>query len=240
MKYLLDNELAPLTFSWGFIEGPLSKVADYWVPWTKGIHGSVETEVLMATLPTALRKLEPLITPHSRELLLSTRSQWVAYFDNGKHGGDPQSRVGHVCRALKCRGVAVTCVPHTLKSRARDAKGVYGCVQFILFASETRQYLNYERSLAAANDGGRWVFHANGTPQPFEEPERYEAKRVMDRFTPEMLERYCTALGIRLFDPNFYGPDGLLISTPGFRPGHFIPLTLEQARERIGMGINPS
>ncbi len=123
---------------------------------------------------------------------------------------------------------------------ARDAKGVYGCVQFILFASETRQYLNYERSLAAANDGGRWVFHANGTPQPFEEPERYEAKRVMDRFTPEMLERYCTALGIRLFDPNFYGPDGLLISTPGFRPGHFIPLTLEQARERIGMGINPS
>ena len=117
MKYLLDNELAPLTFSWGFIEGPLSKVADYWVPWTKGIHGSVETEVLMATLPTALRKLEPLITPHSRELLLSTRSQWVAYFDNGKHGGDPQSRVGHVCRALKCRGVAVTCVPHTLKSR---------------------------------------------------------------------------------------------------------------------------
>ena len=122
MKYLLDNELAPLTFSWGFIEGPLSKVADYWVPWTKGIHGSVETEVLMATLPTALRKLEPLITPHSRELLLSTRSQWVAYFDNGKHGGDPQSRVGHVCRALSAGELPLP----ASRTRSRVAAGCEG------------------------------------------------------------------------------------------------------------------
>ena len=236
MRYLLDNELAPLTFSWGFVESPLSVVGNYFAGWLRGIHSSVAVEAVNAALPGALRKLEPLITPARRTLLLSTPSRWTAYFDNGSGGGDPQSRVGHVCQALRCRGLALHCVPHTLASEAKDAKGVYGSVQFILFASERRKFLNYERCIAAANDGGKWVFYTSGTPQPFEEPKRYLAKRVVDRFTPEMLERYCSALGIQLFAPEFYGPEGLLISVLDPLPSRFVPVTLEEARERIGFG----
>jgi hypothetical protein len=33
---------------------------------------------------------------------------------------------------------------------------------------------------------------------------------MVDRFTPEMLESYCAALGITLFSPDFYGEQSLL------------------------------
>jgi hypothetical protein len=67
------------------------------------------------------------------------------------------------------------------------------------------------RSIAAVNDGGRWTWDESGTPQLFETPDRYAARRIRDRFTIEMLDAYCRALGIRYFDSEFYGPDAVLI-----------------------------
>jgi hypothetical protein len=74
-----------------------------------------------------------------------------------------------------------------------------------MFAPHQTTWLNQERAVVAMNDGGSWLFSTDGTPQPFEEPESYKARRIADRFTDDMLERYCKALGIRLFDESFYG-----------------------------------
>lgn len=68
--------------------------------------------------------------------------------------------------------------------------------------------LKYARSVHAANDGGRWVFGQSGTPFPFEESERYAARRIRDRFTFAMLGRYLESLRIRAFDRDFYMPEG--------------------------------
>jgi hypothetical protein len=87
--------------------------------------------------------------------------------------------------------------------------------------------------MAAANDGGKWVFYASGTPQPFEEPERYKERRIRARFTDEMLERYCAALGISLFDEHFYGPSGFLVTVP--LPSGHNTMSLEEARELLGL-----
>jgi hypothetical protein len=38
-------------------------------------------------------------------------------------------------------------------------------------------------------------------------------RRTIDRFTPEMLESYCAALGIELFNADFYGEQCLLEHT---------------------------
>ena len=64
----------------------------------------------------------------------------------------------------------------------------------------------YRRSLAAANDGGRWVFEQSGTPYSFEELDAYAAPRKKNRFTDEMLHRYLNELGIPpLNDSGFSG-----------------------------------
>jgi hypothetical protein len=59
-----------------------------------------------------------------------------------------------------------------------------------------------------------------GDPLPFEKPEYYQARRVRDRFTDAMLEEYCRALGIDLFNENFYGPRfGILRDMRPLPPG---------------------
>jgi hypothetical protein len=69
-----------------------------------------------------------------------------------------------------------------------------GSVQFEMLGPFKNDFLNYIRTVHASFDGSRWVFDAVGTPQDFEELDAYKAPRVRDRFTSEMLERYCKAL----------------------------------------------
>lgn len=235
MKLLLDCKYAPLTFSWGFIEAPIEKIMDVWVPWSKVNFKNVETFVLRESFPLILKHLEPLTIPRHLELLVITNSSWVAYFDNGANGGDPESIIGYLCQVLRCRGVAVTSIPNTKKGSGRTATGTYGAVQFILFAPEEREFLNYERTILAANDGGKWVFRATGTELNFERTEQYRMRKIQDRFTSEMLEEYCLSLGIDLFNSDFYGPGGFLLKINNPLPPNHPNLSLIEAQRKLGL-----
>jgi len=102
---------------------------------------------------------------------------------------------------------------------------------FGMFGPEGTHFLNYVRSIHVAHDGSRWDFGTSGTPQPFERPEAYTARRVRDRFTSEMLEEYCKALGIDVFNPEFYGPNAVLVDSLVRMPARPIVMSLAQAQE---------
>jgi len=108
-------------------------------------------------------------------------------------------------------------------------------VKFTLFAPEKRQFLNIERRVSAINDVDGWDFQSIGTVQDFEHVERYAARRIADRLTSEMLEDYCGALGIKLFDEDFYGGAGVIThSSPWFLP-RLPTVTLAEARKQLGL-----
>lgn len=52
-----------------------------------------------------------------------------------------------------------------------------------------------------------------GDPFPFEEVGQYQARRIKDRLTPEMVERYCSHFGIDLFNPDFYSGRACIFKT---------------------------
>lgn len=235
MKSLLGGELAPITYAWGFIEAPLQSVRDAFHKWRSALYKNVTTLSFRSSLREALLQLQPLTVPPRKELLMETSSSWTAYFDNSIQGGDPFPPISYMAEYLKCRSLAVTCVPHTLKSEDKDAKGTYGAVQFELFAPEPTEFLNYERSISAANDGGHWVFNATGTVQPYEKLAQYQAPRIRDRFTPEMLEEYCASLGIKLFDGDFYGSEAILVEIDDPARRDLRRLTLREARGELGL-----
>ena len=54
------------------------------------------------------------------------------------------------------------------------------------------------RSVVAADDGVTWLFEQAGEPFEFERVDRYQATRVVDRFSREMLDEYLRALGVPL------------------------------------------
>ncbi|MBN1205962.1 MAG: hypothetical protein JXB05_13680, partial [Myxococcaceae bacterium] len=139
----------------------------------------------------------------------------------GAGGPFLESRPGSILESVKA---------HTL----RGNQGRYGAVMLDVFGPEQPGKLNnYVRALEVANDGGRWVFEQEGEPFPFEQLEQYQARRVRDRFTFEMLKDYLRHLGLAPFEEDFYLPPGtcawLIQKTGTFAPGHR-EYTLEEAR----------
>lgn len=105
-----------------------------------------------------------------------------------------------------------------------------GSIQFEMFGPEKTEFLNYVRTIAVSFDGGRWVFEANGAIQEFEDLNAYQAPRTRDRFTSDLLERYCKALDIDVFNPKAYGPGAVLVRSHQPLPPEGRVLTLAEAQ----------
>jgi hypothetical protein len=87
------------------------------------------------------------------------------------------------------------------------------------------------------DEDGLEEFEEVGEVQPFEQPEQYLVSRTRDRFTPELLDQYCRALGIRYLDPDFYGPHAVLLEAahpPKLTPrGGIVSLSLAEAQRQL-------
>jgi hypothetical protein len=79
-------------------------------------------------------------------------------------------------------------------------------------------------------------FAAVGSVQRFEDISRYSARRVVERFTPQMPQEYCEALGVRIFNEKFYSGPGLLVVIPDPVPKGAEEVSLVEAQKRITPG----
>jgi hypothetical protein len=230
MKTLLSDRFAPITSSIGFLQLGLDDAVEALTEWRRKLVGAVETDELDAGFPECLHALEPLtggVRP--RELLVDGSDGWTAYFDCSLRGTDAVSTVGYLSRKVGCQGLAITTVPHTV-GLTGVMNGQMGSVQFEMFGPLQTEFLNYVRTIALSYDGSRWVFEADGTEQWFEDLDAYKARRVRDRFTTEMLERYCKALDLDVFAPGTYGPRAVLVRTRVEVPKDGYVMTLDEVQ----------
>ncbi|MEU4602973.1 hypothetical protein AB0F43_08350 [Kribbella sp. NPDC023972] len=236
MITLLSDQYAPTTSRFGFLEVPLEVAGEGLLAWRRQLHGRAKATPVGGSLPELLDRLPPLtggVRP--RELLVGTvGDRWTAYFDCGFQGTDAVSTVGYLSENLKCQGVALDSTPHTLGT-SLETPGRYGAVQFELFGPLQTDFLNYVRTISASHDGSRWRFDESGTVQAFEETDRYQARKVRDKFTSEMLAAYTAALGIHAFDENFYAGQGLLIETKVKVPRGGKSMSLEDTQKFWGI-----
>jgi len=208
---LLEDRWAPVTSTMGFLELGAEQAAQAFATWQRGLltsRGStIEVLPVSGTLEQVLSRLLPLSGGETqRRLFIPTRSAWTAYVENGWTGTDAASAMSVMARRLSIRGLRVVAVPHTLR---KDGGGRYGAVMLDVFGPEQLGKIhNYVRALGASNDGGRWVFDQEGEPFAFEQVEKYQERRVRDRFTFEMLKDYLRHLGLSPFDEDFYLPPG--------------------------------
>lgn len=206
---LLDDRWAPVTSEMGFLEAGAEPAARAFGAWQAGLLAprgiSVGVSPISGTLEQVLSALLPLTRPETRrELFIPTRSSWTAYVENGWGGTDAASVMRYMARTLGCRGLRVVAVPDTY----RHAKGRYGAVMLEVYGPHQTDWLNYVRAVSASNDGGRWAFEQFGEPFSFEKLEQYQARRVRDRFTFDMLKEYLQHLGLSPFEEDFYLPAG--------------------------------
>jgi hypothetical protein len=102
-----------------------------------------------------------------------------------------------------------------------------------LYGPDPTDWLNRIRTISVANDVGGWRFNSQGQVQPFEQTQRYLKRKIVDRFTIEMLRDYCFALGIDAFNAGFYGDQSLAyhIANKSITGGPRI--SIEQARTKV-------
>ena len=232
---LLEDRWAPVTEEMGFLELGAEQAAQAFATWQRGLPTSrgftVEVLPVTGTLEQVLSRLLPLSGGERlRHLFIPTRSAWTAYVADQWTGTDAASPMSVMARRLSIRCLRVVAVPHTL----RGDRGRYGAVMLDVFGpQQPGKILNYVRSIYAANDGGRWVFGHSGEPFPFEQVEQYQARRLRDRFTFEMLKDYLRHLGLAPFEKDFYMPPGTcawLIQKTGPFTTVGREYTLEEAR----------
>lgn len=238
MRLLFDGRLAPITSEMGFLEAPPAAAVQTFVDWQRPIHEPLGVSLtdgpVAGGLEEVLLSLLPLTNVvRRRHLFVPTAGPWVAYFDNGHRGTDAFSAVSYLAQHLGCRGLRVAAVPDTIEGEFKGARGEYGAVVMEVYGPDRTDVLNYVRSVAVVNDGGRWDFSQSGTPFPFEDVKQYGARRVKDRFTFEMLGRYLSELGLSPFDEGFYLPGSAdparLVVKHGPAPARMREYTLAEA-----------
>jgi hypothetical protein len=207
---LYDDRYAPITSEIEFLECDAKTAADAFQQWQTPIQSArglrLDRRSVCGDFATKIESLLPLTSgERCRSLFAPTASNWSAYLDNGWRGTDV-SAVSHLSRNLGVRAIRAVCVPHTVRKVGGGEVGRSGATIFELYAADSAScsFLNVRRSVYAAYDG-RWTFQACGEPPlDFEQLERYQARQIRDRFTPEMLEQYLRNFGIRFFGPDFY------------------------------------
>lgn len=199
---------APTTTKIAFFKIGCDEMAQAFFEWSErintqfGLAHTERLERLTDPLEKKLIRLLPLAKGReNKRLMLPTKSAWTAFMTNGFYGGDIHSPVSYMGEKLKVVNLSIVMVADVPGSQP-------GSTQFVFrdMTSEPHKI----RSIIAHRES-RWEWNEYGESLPYEETERYKAKKIKDRLTPEMVERYCRHLGIDLFDPDFYEGDGYMV-----------------------------
>lgn len=187
----------PVTHDFGLIQAPLERLLRELEDWHRSFGATYLRTDITSSLDDALTSLLPLAQSKTRRLFVATKSDWIACFQNGIQGSDPFPAMSYLARRMDALAMRICCTPE---------HAAYPAAIWEVYASEAlggNPPLGYRRSIAAMNDGGRWIFEESGVRYPFEQVERYRARRRQDRFTGEMLHDYLRHFGVELFTDAF-------------------------------------
>ncbi len=240
MNFLFNNTISPITSRIGFLEigleASVTAYEEWMVPILKDYGFELDRKIMNLNFKETLLKLQPLVSPiRTKFLFIPTDSNWTAFLDNGWRGADASPPIKVLSNRLNCKGLVFTAIPHTMPAKVEnETKGRYGSTIMEVYGPDG----DFLRTIYSSNDGGKWVFGESGTPFDFENLTLYKAKKICDRFTPEILEEYLMKLGIEAFNESFYLPDSsdvsIMLTKRGPLPASHKEYSLHEVREMMG------
>ena len=156
----------------------------------------------------ALASMEPL-GPPDKFLLMKTCKGHTVLFVNGFFSGVVELPTWNAGKHLDVSAYTVHNIPNTISPDHRS--GAYGARTIEFRTRQTPFNKEPEFGVHLVNDAGKWHFDRFGAKRPFEDEKAYRSYRKTDRFTVEMLVKYCRELGIPVYDRDFYSNSWVLI-----------------------------
>ncbi|HET9989480.1 MAG TPA: hypothetical protein VFQ65_13205 [Kofleriaceae bacterium] len=221
-ELLLGGKLAPIGKCVAFLRRPMLEVRDAILTWRRQELRQTIEDTGAARFPDCMAVLDPLEAPWTVEVLIDC-GEWTAYMNNWIQGGDPTAAAPYLAVRLGCDCIVALHAPPYGPGHAST--------QLCMIGPDGASPHMYVRTIAAHAEDGRWSWDTYGSLQPFEQPERYEARKIKDRFDRALLVTYLSALGIRVDDLAFYGEGCALRRSVEFVPRRE---TVAQVRARFG------
>lgn len=186
---LLPSDIAgETTNEVGFFESDARNVSQ----WLASIGDRSWHLMPSATLVDLIREIPSTtdVREFARRDLLIPLGSWCALLNNSVAGTDVGGLPGVAAEYHGYRGI------RAVLSRRSE----HPATMLEVYEPGISAPLNRRRLIYAMSDRGRWSFDSEGEPFDFEETENYSKRRIRDRFTPEMLERYLRALGVPMLE----------------------------------------
>lgn len=221
----------PVTKIFRFVNAPFQSCVQTLKEWRGQLEDPVTVTECGWGFPRVLHRLEPLtVGRYPRELLMPCGGEWTAYFDCSMQGSGSVPAPIVLAGRMGVARLEVRCSPHEVGKNSPG--GSLGSTQFLL-VPPAAEGPSTSRGVAAHFES-RWEWEEWGDRLPFEESEQYSARRIRDRLTPEMVGRYCQALGVDVFNPDFYGPEAVLFERTFDTPPP-VEKTIAQVRAERGL-----
>jgi hypothetical protein len=226
----------PLTAMAGIFHAPIDKVVRTAQPW-KAPRGSPWRSRRHPDLEEAVGAHAPyLLGVETAAFAVASRDgEWTAALSSAAPvRGDLQFLRARAAYDVKCEFVGVEWAPagdevfaNATFTHLQAGRGLF-----------RRSRLEDARWIQASDQDETWEFDAVGEPLPFEEPQRYTARRKADRLGLDMLGRYLAALGVPVDDAGWLtGPVVAAVRQPhplAVRPGAQPWSTPEDLRRVVG------
>lgn len=160
------------------------------------------------TVDAVFTNMEPLGPPHGKFLLIKTKDGRTALFTNTLFEA-VELPTWYAAEKLNASAYYVCNVPNTISRDQRS--GAYGGRKLEFRTPETPFNQEPKFGIQLINDAGKWCFYRFGEKQSFENEKAYRSFRKTDRFPLEMLVAYCSALGIPVYDRDWYTDNAIVI-----------------------------
>lgn len=192
---------SPVTDDFAIVNAPIDRAVAAYAAWMTRLGRAFRSMSVEGGIDGAFASLAPLSTSKTRKLFIGAGSDWTAFFQNGIDGSDPIAGGHQLAKELGVIGMRICVTPED---------NLWQAVMWEVYAPPRLggDEFSHRRALAAANDGGRWIFHSSGAPFPFEQQRRYIAPRKRDRFDRQLLYAYLRASAVNPFD------SGILVVSP--------------------------
>jgi hypothetical protein len=159
------------------------------------------------SIDEALASMEPL-GPYNKFLLMRARDGRTVLFTNTFFAA-VELPTSYAAENLGVSSYTVCNVPNTISRDERS--GAYGARKVEFRTADNPITEEPVFGVQVMNDAGRWCFYRSGEKRDFEDHKAYKAVRKANRFTVEMLVKYCRELGIPVYDRKWYSNKWIVI-----------------------------
>lgn len=193
----IDQIVANAVSGYGLFRLPVAETVDAIVA-TPGEHGW-DRRVLGTGEPlsVALDFLDVVTWPATRFAAFALDASWTVVVNNLRGGSDVADLIQEM--DLTRPDTTVRVVDHCASFVVQNGYRIRTQYEARIVDVHSRGATT--RSIACADDGGRWTFDVAGVPLPVEKDFDYSARRKRDRFTRENLAALLQSIGARPVTP---------------------------------------